>query len=102
MRRASLGIVSGQEGNGDSPTPGMSKAIVYQRRTIRLPEWVVEQGRRVTNAHRSLTQLLNVRALGIGLAVAVLLHVLIVRRVLLPAVAVGGRRPPAHEAADGN
>jgi len=50
----------------------------------------------------SLTQLLNVRALGIGLAVAVLLHVLIVRRVLLPAVAVGGRRPPAHEAADGN
>jgi RNA polymerase primary sigma factor len=37
----------------------MSKAIVYQRRTIRLPEWVVDQGRRVSNAQKSLTQALN-------------------------------------------
>ena len=40
----------------------------------------------------SLTELLNIRALGIGVAVAVLLHLLIVRPVLLPAAAAVLRR----------
>jgi len=37
----------------------MAKAIVYQKRAIRLPEWVVDQSRRVTRARNELVQNLN-------------------------------------------
>jgi RNA polymerase primary sigma factor len=37
----------------------MAKAIVYQKRTIRLPEWVVDQSRRVIRARSELVQSLN-------------------------------------------
>src|SRR5439155_7164632 len=37
----------------------MAKAIAYQKRAIRLPEWVVDQSRRVARARSELVQSLN-------------------------------------------